>query len=652
MNFQNGQILNGMYQIVSQIGAGGGGIVYKAIHLRLQTEVVVKKIKESAIDKLAIRQEADILKRLKHPYLPRVYDFVETPEAVYTVMDYIPGESLSMALKRRGRFTVEEVFKWAGQLGEALAYLHGQKPAIIHGDIKPANIMLTPDGDICLIDFNIALACGSNQYASVGISAHYSPPEQYSDSQFYEQVTSQYTNLPVTNTASSAMGHFGKGISARSDIYALGATLYHLLTGLAPTQEFDKISPLSYYDLPIGEGFCFVIEKMMAISPQDRYKDGADYLNGLRNCYKLDAAYRAKRRKRLLIQITIMSVIAGLFVATFAGLMISRRFAERNYQALIQDSEDALADRNYEDALDLIEDAKSLKETRIESYAMELRVLYDETEYEACVDAAETYLDGAYFRVREQDEELLGDIYYVTGNAYLEMEDYKNAKSAFESALEHHTENGLYYRDYAIVLARMGKTEKARDQLEKAIDLDLGDDSIYMVQAEISISEGDYQEGIEKLEETLSLTEDRQMEIRCYFLLAKANIKLSQENPDDADQYHKKALDALKSLESMGIHTYRVQESTAVIYEQMGEYDEAEKRFLQLAEDYPKRYEVYSHLAYLEIDKQSQLPNEQRDYHKAEEYYLQAEELYGGEDDAEMDVLKQMMQDIRDGGWL
>ena len=126
MNFQNGQILNGMYQIVSQIGAGGGGIVYKAIHLRLQTEVVVKKIKESAIDKLAIRQEADILKRLKHPYLPRVYDFVETPEAVYTVMDYIPGESLSMALKRRGRFTVEEVFKWAGQLGEALAYLHGE----------------------------------------------------------------------------------------------------------------------------------------------------------------------------------------------------------------------------------------------------------------------------------------------------------------------------------------------------------------------------------------------------------------------------------------------------------------------------------------------------------------------------------------------
>lgn len=652
MDFQSGQILNGMYQIVSRIGAGGGGVVYKAVHLRLQTDVVVKKIKDSALDKLTIRQEADILKRLKHPYLPRVYDFVETPEAVYTVMDYIPGISLNKALEQRGRFTVEEVFKWAGQLGEALSYLHSQKPAIIHGDIKPANIMLTPDGNVCLIDFNIALACGSNQYASVGISAHYSPPEQYSDSNFYAQVTSRYTNLPVTHTASSAMGHFGKGISARSDIYALGATLYHLLTGTAPTQEFDKIAPLSLYDLPMGEGFCYVIEKMMSISPQDRYKDGVEYLDALRNCYKLDAAYRAKRRKALIIQITIMAVIAGMFVAAFGVFMISRRMAERKYQALIQDAEQALEDMDYDAATEYIEDAKEQKDSRIEAYCIELRLLYEEMEYEACVDRAEKYLNGSYFRLRDQDEEMLGDIYYVTGNAYLEMEDYQNAKDALECALDHNQKNGLYYRDYAIVLARIGKIDKAEKQLEEAIDHDLAEDSIYMVQAEIALSKGEYKEGIENLEETLSLTDDRQMEMRCYFLLAKANIKLAQENPDDADKYHSGALDALDALEDMGVHTYRVQESTAVIYEQMGEFEEAEKRLLKLADDYPKRYEVYSRLAYLEIDKQSQLPNEERDYHQAEEYYEKAQELYQGEEDAEMDVLDQMMKDIRDGGWL
>lgn len=171
---EKGVILEKTYEIVEEIGSGGGGIVYKARHLRLQTDVVVKKIKDEVLGKLESRQEADILKKLKHPYLPRVYDFIERQDGIYTVMDFIHGENLDTAVKRHGKYSQKQVKKWAEQLGEALEYLHRQNPPIIHSDIKPANIMLTESGDICLIDFNISLAMGSSLESAVGISAGFS----------------------------------------------------------------------------------------------------------------------------------------------------------------------------------------------------------------------------------------------------------------------------------------------------------------------------------------------------------------------------------------------------------------------------------------------------------------------------------------------
>ena len=126
-----GVILQQTYEIIEEIGSGGGGVVFRARHLRLQIDVVVKKIKDEVRGKVKSRQEADILKNLKHPYLPRVYDFIETEDGVYTVMDYIHGENLDEAVKRHGMFSEKQVRKWAEQLGEALDYLHSQKPAKI-----------------------------------------------------------------------------------------------------------------------------------------------------------------------------------------------------------------------------------------------------------------------------------------------------------------------------------------------------------------------------------------------------------------------------------------------------------------------------------------------------------------------------------------
>jgi serine/threonine protein kinase len=154
---RNNDLLDNTYRIIEQIGSGGGGIIYKAEHIRLQKEVVVKLIRDNVKDKINERAEADILKKLKHTYLPQVYDFLTIDDNVYTIMDFIPGKSFEEELKEGKKFTQHEIIKWAKELCEALKYLHEQNPPIIHSDIKSANIMHTPTNDICLIDFNISL---------------------------------------------------------------------------------------------------------------------------------------------------------------------------------------------------------------------------------------------------------------------------------------------------------------------------------------------------------------------------------------------------------------------------------------------------------------------------------------------------------------
>lgn len=144
------------YEIIGKLGEGSGGIVYKAIHKRLKKEVVVKQIKNQGMALKEKRKEVDILKNLNHSYLPQVLDFFEIGSNAYTVMSFIPGKSLKTLLQEGRYFQKKEVIRWAMQLCSALQYLHEQIPPIIHGDIKPANIMLTPKGDICLIDFNIS----------------------------------------------------------------------------------------------------------------------------------------------------------------------------------------------------------------------------------------------------------------------------------------------------------------------------------------------------------------------------------------------------------------------------------------------------------------------------------------------------------------
>lgn len=312
------QVIAGTYQIIRELGSGGGGVVYLATHLRLDKLVVLKADRRSLTKRPeALRREVDALKNLSHTYIPQVYDFIEENGVVYTVIDYVEGESLDKPLKCGERFSQPQVIKWACQLLEALQYLHTRPPhGILHGDIKPANIMLTPQGDIKLIDFNIALALGEEGAVRVGFSRGYASPEHYgidysgiSRTRNVDVATTIVTEVVETQVSSgrtrspssggvSDSGRSGSSrpvlLNVRSDIYSLGATLYHLLTGQRPPQDAREVTapPTGL----VSPAVAAIVLKAMEPDQGKRYQSAAEMLYDFQHLYESDS--RTIRYKR------------------------------------------------------------------------------------------------------------------------------------------------------------------------------------------------------------------------------------------------------------------------------------------------------------------------------------------------------------------
>ncbi len=220
MTLAAGAILDNRYRIVKLVGQGGFGAVYRAWHMSLEQPVAIKEnIDTGPESQRQFEREARLLAGLRHANLPRVNDhFVVPGQGQYLVMDFVEGRSLRALLNERGGPLDEaEVLPWIRQVCDALDYLHTRTPPIIHRDVKPDNIIVAPDGRAILVDFGISKIFDPGKGTTVGaraVTPGYSPPEQY-----------------------------GRGrTDARSDVYALGATLYTLLTGQPPPDGPDLSS--------------------------------------------------------------------------------------------------------------------------------------------------------------------------------------------------------------------------------------------------------------------------------------------------------------------------------------------------------------------------------------------------------------------------
>jgi serine/threonine-protein kinase len=227
MPLEPGTLLLERYRIQRVLGQGGFGAVYLAFDEILEQPCAVKENRSLSLEGgRQFLKEARLLANLRHPNLPRVTHHFEIGKSQFLVMDFVEGEDLAQRLRRVGRLPLEEVLRWARQIGGALTYLHGLAPPVFHRDIKPANIKINPQGEAILVDFGIAKEAGPDQATSTGakgVTPGYAPPEQY------------------------GLGH----TDARTDVYALGATLYALLTDRSPPDSVQRL--LGTVELPSPE---------------------------------------------------------------------------------------------------------------------------------------------------------------------------------------------------------------------------------------------------------------------------------------------------------------------------------------------------------------------------------------------------------------
>lgn len=736
--------LKDTYDIIGQIGEGGGGSVYKAYHRRLQKEVVIKKMHMKSGNELKNRQEADILKNLRHSYLPQVLDFIEAGNEVYTVMDYIPGESFQQLLDKKVRFSRNKIIKYAKQLCEALSYLHGQAIPVLHGDIKPANIMLTPSDDVCLIDFNISGYFEQNEIMAIGYSKGYAAPEQKAlvleiqekirqsmglgnvpESAEQNTETMELENetmllgengsdvktetllLNIENkTETLLIGESGqdKGkvtsgnttmdsifadnpshrIDARSDIYSLGATLYHLLSGRRPDDgnpdlTYEQLSELS------SDAFAYILTTAMQYKKEDRFQSVDKMLEALNQIAKLDIRYKKllfRQRMELLGSFTVF--LLGI-ILIFIGLRSKNIEREEQYESYISKMEDAIAafeqdvfEENYTACI-------ALNPSDLRAYYENAVWLYKSRDYKKCRE----YIEQLFEQYPTDDKVIIANLYLLLGNCYYEEGEAGNAIQVLEKALEYDGQNKAIYRDLAIAYAGAGRTDDAQAFLETAIGNGLEEDQIYLVQGEIAGSRNDIETARKNLKKCLEITSDDAVRVRAYVFysdldknstealldsaqmlekgihelplgssgilyerLAQMYINL-EANTDDL-QYSEKAIQVFKDIVDNGAASYQTYINLVILYEQIRDFEKAHEIVEKTIDLYGDNYITYKRLAFLEADEQASRDTSERDYYEFEKSYKKAVELYQqqGMDDTEMPLLEKVYEELVKANWL
>ncbi|MBK9316972.1 MAG: protein kinase [Acidobacteria bacterium] len=294
-------MLHDRYLILSPLGQGGMGAVYQATDQKFGNQVAIKETFYTDVQlRGAFSQEAKLLNRLRHAALPVVMDYFAVGERQFLVMQFIPGKDLEQCLHEQkasgqGPFLTAQVLSWADQLLDALEYLHAQMPPIIHRDIKPQNLKLTPRGEIVLLDFGLAKGTQTgHSKSSKGIRGY----------------TPNYASLEQIR---------GTGTDARSDIYSMGATLYHLLTGELPQDALTRIAamllgqpdplrPITELNLEVPLSVAAVIDNAVSPNPDQRFETAALMRQALRNAIG-NAASVSLHRTPTLMDAPIFSTI-------------------------------------------------------------------------------------------------------------------------------------------------------------------------------------------------------------------------------------------------------------------------------------------------------------------------------------------------------
>ena len=304
------EIIDSKYEILKLLNTGGmNSAIYLALDKKLNRQWAIKKVRKSSSQTTSmLMAEASIMKNLDHPMLPRIVGIEEDPKFFYIIMDFVQGENLKTVVASSGPQAQDTVVSWGVKLCDVLTYLHGK--GIVYRDMKPANIMLSPDGNIKLIDFGIAREYKENaseDTTALGTEG-YAAPEQYE----------------------------GKGqTDARTDVYGMGITLFQLLTGVNPSSYQENIFSIRVQNPNLSSGLDKIILKCTNKDPKKRYQSTEELKKALLNYRKLDDKFLKKQKKVIKKFFTLLGLSTLCFVIA-GGSFIGSYFQKNNrYSALL-----------------------------------------------------------------------------------------------------------------------------------------------------------------------------------------------------------------------------------------------------------------------------------------------------------------------------
>lgn len=360
-----GSVIDGKYKVLNEIGHGGMSTVYLAINEKVNKPWAIKEVRKSGVKnfevvKQSLLVETDMLKKLSHPNLPSIVDIIEHDDDFLIVMDYVEGVTLEKLLKEKKALNQSDVVSYALQICDVLNYLHTRKPPIIYRDMKPSNIMLKSDGKVVLIDFGTAREYKEMDKASdttcLGTRG-YAAPEQF--------------------------GGLGQ-TDARTDVYCLGATMYHLVTGHNPCEPPYEMYPITYWNPNLSTGLEKIIQKCTQNNPLDRYQTVAELTFALEHYKDLDES-ALHRYKRIVATFGLCAVLSVACALGSLGMHVGAMSLQRD---------------TYQEALDKAERASSIEETA-QYYIDAIEV--DNSEYEAYEKLSNALLEDEVFSLEDEE---------------------------------------------------------------------------------------------------------------------------------------------------------------------------------------------------------------------------------------------------------
>lgn len=654
---------NDTYEIKSIIGKGGMSTVYLAEHKRLHTRWAVKEVRKQQGTRFDFLAESNILKRLQHPMLPRIVDIFEDRDCIYIVEDFVEGITLDGLLKQQKKVDEPQGLQWLRDLCSVLTYLHGQRPhPIIYRDMKPSNIMLQPNGSLKLIDFGIAREYKQESNADttyIGTKG-YAAPEQFGKAQ----------------------------TDARTDIYSLGVTMYHLLTGKSPYEPPYQFVPVRQLVPELSHGIEYILNKCVQSEPADRYQTVDELVDDLDHIYRFDRAwqkYQNAKRIRVAVVAVMLAASVGLMVG---GQVLMGQEKEAAYSSLLAQASE-LYTTDYDGMVALLNEARTLYPDRMDADRQQTYALYLNGKWQDCIDFGSDAL-------QNYGEDI--QIRLSMASAQFELGEYEDAAEGFAQGGELSVDN---LRDYAVCLGRLGEINQAEQILDELIGQGAHPDVTQYVQGEVYFAQEDYLDAEAAFLDALEQSETSALTRRCYIslgdlyrdcaalmrvnaspieypatksaellssavvqeglrydsvlweMLALAYFEAYHTDAAVPQNYLTKAAECFNRVIELGVTKEYLYSNLYTIYYELKDYAKAEQALTAYEEMFPEDYMPHALRGMMLITIENAKPQSSRNYRPAlAEYETAGSMIRSSDETTYYQQLGSLIEDLKWNGWL